>query len=506
MAFCILREGFFQMALFCFACHRTFDQQITECPFDSFALIEANFDYPPSMTVGSRSLTFESCLFPGEHIRSYAVRDQGNAETLLFETYASQIIEPEYFKNHLSNLKSLTHDNLAPVLDFGTLGEGLYYVLSDYPYGENLDEKLVKNGQLSPQLTVHLFNQLLNVLGALKEKGMVHGNIMPTAITLVEDSRMADKLKLVRMSLPESCFTREAGTRAEYISPLYLAPERVRGQNSCEATEIYSMGALMYKCLSGMPPYTDISVEALELQHTAEHILPIRGVAPELDIPALLDILALRALSKDLRGRYQSYGDMQKELLHAAKESRIYLPTGASSSYAPSVLGEQATTPPELHEEEEDFSKKAAEEEAAKIKEEEAKLDAEIEEKAKGLQSSFMLLAVLAVIAIVGGVSIFFYQGSNEDKGALYVKLSWEEQMSAGDDAVKAKSYDKAIASYEEALATAGDIDDDKERAVKALTGLLKAYEGKGDKAQVDKTRARLVEIEKQHLKEIESE
>lgn len=495
------------MALFCCACQRTFDQQITDCPYDSFALIEANFDFPPSMTVGSHNLTFEGCLFPGEHIRAYAVRDQGNAETLLFETFASQIIDAEQFKRHLSNLKSLTHDNLAPVIDFGTLGEGLYYVLSDYPYGENLAERLAKKGELSPELVVHMFNQLLNVLGALKDKGMVHGNIMPAAITFVEDSRMANKLQLVRMSLPESCFTAEAGARAEYISPLYLAPERVRGENACEATEIYSMGALMYECLSGMPAYTDVSVEALEQKHTAEHILPLRGVAPELDIPALLDNLSLRALSKDSRGRYQSYADMQKELLHAAKESRIYLPTGATSAYAPSVLGgDQATTPPELHQEEVDFSKKAAEEEAAKIKEEEEKLDAEIEEKAKGLQSSFMLLAVLAVVAIVGGLSIFFYQGSNEDKGALYVKLSWEEQMSAGDDAVKAQSYDKAIASYEEALATAGDIDDDKERAVKALTGLLKAYEGKGDKAQVEKTRARLVDIEKQHLKEIESE
>ncbi|MEZ4534071.1 MAG: hypothetical protein R3D26_03545 [Cyanobacteriota/Melainabacteria group bacterium] len=99
----------------------------------------------------------------------------------------------------------------------GTLGEGLYYVLSDYPYGENLAERLAKKGELSPELVVHMFNQLLNVLGALKDKGMVctMGNIMPAAITFVEDSRMANKLQLVRMSLPESCFTAEAGARAD---------------------------------------------------------------------------------------------------------------------------------------------------------------------------------------------------------------------------------------------------------------------------------------------------
>lgn len=494
------------MALFCFACHRSFAEASEVCPHDSYALTEANMEFPPSMTVASHNLEFQSCVFPGEHIRIYKTIDKDSGKTLLLETYASQIIDSGQFESHLGRRSQLSNDQIAPCLAYGALESGIHYVLSELPHGVSMAERMEQHGEMKADKVVHLFNQMLGIMNDLKSSGIFHGNVMPASCIFVDDPKIPDKLILTSMALPGSCFVNLSGPVAENVSPLYLSPERVEGQSASELSEIYSVGALMYEALTGLPAYSGKSLEELHSKHLQEQLLPLRGVAPELAIPAMLDNLTIRALNKDPRGRYTSFEVMQKEILYAAKESRIYLPAGANTKYSPSVFTEQSSEAPEVHEEEQDLEAKRVAEEAAKVKEEERKIDEEIQGKVKDLSKSFSMLAVVAAVVVIGAVSILFYQGSDEDKGPLWVKLMWEQQMSSADSALKSKNYESAVTSYEQALKTTDSIKDNDERAVKSLTGLLKAYEGKGDKANVEQMRKRLEEIEQSHLKTIEKE
>lgn len=497
------------MTLFCFACHRSFDEELTSCPQDSFQLVESNFEYPPEMQIDEYSLAFEACLFPGEHTRIYRTRDSKTGNGLLLETYASQIIDNNQFEKYLAKASQVNVDGVASCLKYGALDSGVHYVLSEYPYGKSITTKLDEPGAMSSELTVHIINQTLVSLIALRNKGLFEGNLMPANCLIAEDDNVPNRLFLTGVNLPEECFNQEksaqTGFKSETVSALYVSPERFTGGGISEASEVYAVGALMFECLTGIPAFSGRTMEEVRKKHQEEQLLPLRGLAPELDIPALLDSMVLKALSKAPSGRFGTYELMQKELLFAAKESRIYLPGSEKSKYQPSVFAEQSSEPPEVHEEIDYEAKRVAEKEA-KIKEEEKEIDEEIQAKVKDLSKSFSMLSVVALIVVIGAASILLYQGSDEDKGPLWVKLIWEQQMSSADSSMKAGKYAEAILNYEQALNTSDGIKDSDERAVKSLNGLLKAYEGNKDTAKVSQTRRRLEEIEKSHLQYIEKE
>lgn len=495
------------MSLYCKACHRILEKQAAVCPHDSFSLKKVNVEFPPYMGIEDLSLQFESCTVPGEHIRFYKTVEKGSNAQLMLQTYASSSINQDEFNGFLSKMVQFEHTNVCKSIKYGALDSGINYIISESPSGHSISDLMDKHGEIEAGLVIHVFNQLLDALIALNHIGLIHGNLMPINCFVLDDPQIPNKLRLSGLSLPVSCFTdAEAAQYSEVLSPLYLSPERIEGASGNASSEIYSVGALMYEALTGLPPYTGKTIEELHQKHFAEQLLPLRGVAPELDIPGMVESIVLRALNRNPAGRFATLEDMQKELLYAAKESRIYLPTNASSNYNPGVFTPQAQAPPEIHKEEKDLEEIEKEAEQEKIKQEEEKVEKEIETKVKGLKSSFAMLAVVVLVLIVGGGTILLSSGSDEDKAPMYVKLEWEESMSQGDSALKDKNYAEAILKYKGALETASGIEDDNEKKVKTLEKLFKAYEGHGDKAKAKEVKQQMIKIEEAHLKEVENE
>lgn len=499
------------MSLFCKACHRIIEKQALVCNHDSFELVNAKIEFPPFMGIGKLSLQFEGCIIPGEKIRFYKTVESNTGASLLFETYSSEIIDNSKFEEHLSKVAQLQHTNISKTIEYGALESGIHYVVSKYPYGKSLAALMDSQGEIKPDIAVHLFNQLLDGLIALNQNGLMHGNLMPANCFVVEDPEIPNKLELSGISLPKNCFTHLTDeTYSEVVSPMYLSPERIEGGKAKVASEIYSVGAMMYEALTGLPAYTGRSAEDLHKKHIEAQLLPLRGVAPELDIPALIESLVLRALNRNEAGRFASFEEMQKQLLYAAQESRIYLPKVASKNYTPDVFHEQSDKPPEIPKSDEEIEAEReaqrAKEEEEEIKAEAAEIDQQIEVKAKEMKSSMMLLMALIAVMGIGGAAFLFSQGSDEDKGSVLTKQMWEQKMSAGDTALDEKKYDQAISTYNEALTSAEDIEDDNAKKIETLSKLLKAYEGKGNKAKVESLRKELEKLEKARLKKIETE
>ena len=491
------------MSLFCRGCHKVVDNDVASCPHDAFNLVEANLEFPPSMTIGDLSLNFETCLFPGEHIRSYKVVDSNAAKYRLLRTYASEIIVESHFNEFCGKLIGIENDTISGCIKYGAIESGIFYILSDYPIGNTVSSMLHQHGELNAALTVQIFSQLLDALIILRDQGIYHGNVMPDNCIIVEDPRIPNKLILSGISLPKACFSTNA--LPEDVSPFYQSREILAGGSPTESTEIYSVGAMMYEALTGLPVFSAGSVEQLIELHASGEVLTLRGVAPDIDIPGMIEEVVLRALNKNQAGRFAKFEDMKKELLYAAKESRIYLPTGATN-YEPELFSRQQDKPPEIHREDAEIEAEKQQAEEEKAKEEESQVQKEIKGEVLQVKKSFMALAIVVVVLVIGGASLLLNQGSNEDKAPLWEKMSWEDKISQGDDALKSKKYDEAILSYENALDTAKDIKDDDGRKLKTLRQLVKAYEGKGNESKVKQLKQQMEAIEKSHIKEIEAE
>lgn len=506
------------MALFCYACHRIYDSEKENCTYDSFELIEADCTLPQNKEVDGIKLEFQSCVFPGEYIRAYRARCADEYDHLIYATINSDIVDNENFNAWFEKRKEIKHHNVTDCITYGELpDEGKHFVISEYPYGESILEELQSDGEMKAKICVYVADQMLDALIGLRDQGVFHGNLMPSKCLLVDDPSKPNLLKIAGLSLPENCFTNlqdiPGEKYPEFISPLYISPERVEGAPACEASEIYSVGAIMYECLSGIPAYTARSKQELIKKLTEGQILPLRGVAPELAIPPMLDEFVLKAMSKDPKDRFPTFEKMQRELLKAARKSRIYLPEDAGSKFTPQSITEEFSIPKivleEVAREAQQKEEEATEsEEAKEIKaqlEEAKEIDEALTDKVNDLRKTTMLLAIVAIVAIIGVASVLMSEGSDHDKGPLWVKLKWEQEMSQADSSLKSQNFDDAINQYQKALTTTGDIKDNDTRAIKTLSGLLKAYKEQGNKDMANQIRKRLKNMKRAHMKALEA-
>ncbi|HSJ60931.1 MAG TPA: hypothetical protein VK895_06840, partial [Jiangellaceae bacterium] len=120
-------------------------------------------------------------------------------------------------------------------------------------------------------------------------------------------------------------------------TPRYLAPERVSGQRATPASDIYSLGAVMYECLTGRPPFVADGAVALAVAHQREPVRPLGEIAP--DVPLNIAAVVERALAKDPRARFGSAAEMCSTLLGA--------PTLNSADPPTAVLSGVTQQPPE---------------------------------------------------------------------------------------------------------------------------------------------------------------
>ncbi|MBZ0188759.1 MAG: hypothetical protein K8F91_21120, partial [Candidatus Obscuribacterales bacterium] len=216
-----------------------------------------------------------------------------------------------------------------------------------------------------------------------------------------------------------------------------------------------------------------------------------------------------KCLEKDPRGRYQAFMPIKDDLLDAAKNSRIYLPSAADSEYESqsygqksdnSALASEARIPePEASPEAEAKTEaKKAEEEIEEPLPPETRQ--EMEGTIKGLRSHMYTLTGVAIVVLVSLALVMGYEGSSEDHGPLWKKLFWQYQMSTGDNALKKGDFASAESSFTQAQSLADQFQDNEDRKIKSLKGLLALYEAKKDEKEAHAYRQEIVDLDKKRM------
>jgi hypothetical protein len=206
---------------------------------------------------------------------------------------------------------AVAHPSIITVHDVGHEG-GLPYVVFELIEGETLERRL-DYGRLPLRRAVEVAVEIAGGLAAAHSRGILHNDLKPANVILTPDGRVKIldfglaglRHASVDPSLPDASTADTVVTRAFFGTPGYVAPERLLGAAPDPRSDVFSLGALLYQMLSGVPPFQGTTPTAI-LDATAEQDPPDIG-SP---VPPTVERIVRRALEKDPGRRFQSASDL----------------------------------------------------------------------------------------------------------------------------------------------------------------------------------------------------
>ena len=212
------------------------------------------------------------------------------------------------FKNESKAIAMLSHPNIVKVYDV-SFGDIIQYIVMEYIDGITLKEYIERQGVIEWKDALHLTTQVLRALQHAHESGIVHRDIKPQNIMLLQDGTIkVTDFGIARFS---DKATRTMTDQA-IGSVHYIAPEQARGDVTDGKTDIYSVGVMLYEMLAGKLPFdgdTAVSVALMQLNETPRRP---REINPS--IPVGLEQITIRAMEKEPEKRYTSAAEMLSDI------------------------------------------------------------------------------------------------------------------------------------------------------------------------------------------------
>jgi eukaryotic-like serine/threonine-protein kinase len=235
---------------------------------------------------------------------------------ILHEHYAE---DPEYlerFRREARTVATLSHPNIVTVLDRGDDGGRQYIVFEDVE-GENLKELVVRLGRLPVRQALELALAIADGLAFAHEHGLVHRDVKPQNVLLSSEG----EVKVTDFGIARSLHVDHGVTQTGTVlgTGEYLAPEQASGGGVSPATDVYSLGVVLWELLAGEVPFVGENFVAVALRHVNEAPPHLRERRP--DVSPRLDAAVDRALAKDPARRFPSMAAFADELRACLAES-----------------------------------------------------------------------------------------------------------------------------------------------------------------------------------------
>lgn len=265
----------------------------------------------------------ESTLGSGGMAVVYRAEDDVLGRTVALKTlhldYAEMPSFQRRFRQEARAMASLDHENIVKVYDISQDGEAPFIVVECVP-GRDVGDLLAnrRGGRLNEQFVRRIAEQLLLALSYAHRRGIIHRDIKPSNILLTQQGtvKVAD-FGIARIVEEDDVATGEPG---EIVgSARYMSPEQLRGEDATPRSDIYSVGVLLYHCLTGRPPFSG-DIKSLARQHIHKDPTPPRKINRR--ITPGLEAVIMKSLSKEPRNRYFSASAMLDDIeLEASPKS-----------------------------------------------------------------------------------------------------------------------------------------------------------------------------------------
>ena len=212
------------------------------------------------------------------------------------------------FRNESKAIAVLSHPNIVKVYDV-SFGDQIQYIVMEFIDGITLKQYIEQEGVIRWNEAVHFTTQILMALECAHEKGIIHRDIKPQNIMLLQDGtiKVAD-FGIARFLQSETTTMTDKAIGSVH----YIAPEQASGDYITDKADIYSVGVMLYEMLTGKLPFVaDNAVSVALMQLQAKAVMP-RELNPS--IPRGLEQITMKAMEKNPVDRFQSAGEMLDDL------------------------------------------------------------------------------------------------------------------------------------------------------------------------------------------------
>jgi hypothetical protein len=222
------------------------------------------------------------------------------------------------FQREVQATAKLTHWNTIDIFDYGVTEDGTFYYVMEYLKGMSLAELVERFGPMPPERVIYLLRQACDALREAHAAGLVHRDIKPANIFAAKRGGVYDVAKLLDFGLVKPVMNQEASVHLTSEgsitgSPLFMSPEQATGDGNVDVrSDIYSLGAVAYFLLASRPPFEGDRPIQVMIAHVRDEVLPPSKHRSE--IPADLEQVVLRCLSKRPEDRYQSAANLAEAL------------------------------------------------------------------------------------------------------------------------------------------------------------------------------------------------
>lgn len=217
----------------------------------------------------------------------------------------------ERFLNEARAVAAIDHENIARVIDLDRLPDGTPYIVMEYVAGQTLREYLHERGPLPIQTVLELGLDILGALKAAHDRGVVHRDLKPENIRITP----AGRAKVLDFGIAKRLNTPTPALTADGViigTPHYMSPEQISGPTLDGRADLYSLGVILYECLTGERPFEAESLVGLLNKQLTE--APRGPTALRPDAPPELELAILRSLEKSADFRFSSAEEMAQVL------------------------------------------------------------------------------------------------------------------------------------------------------------------------------------------------
>lgn len=261
-------------------------------------------------------------------------------DTLLNRPVTVKVLRSEYtgdeefvarFRKEAQAVAKLSHPNIVSVYDVGQEGD-IHYIVMEFVEGKNLKQVIKEMGRIPVKHAVDIARQICDGLQDAHEHGIVHRDIKPHNILVMDNGR----IKVTDFGIAQimsSVTITNSGTIVGSVH--YFSPEQAKGGTTSVKSDIYSAGVVLYEMITGKVPFEGESPIAVALKQIQENPVPPSRINPQL--PHELERVILKAMEKDADLRYNSAGEMARELGRISAEQG-YGRSSDEDDYATRIL------------------------------------------------------------------------------------------------------------------------------------------------------------------------
>lgn len=348
----------------------------------------------------------------------------------------------ERFKQEAQAASSLDNPNIITVHDFGLSPDGQAFLVMECFNGPTLDKVVETQGRISPARALKIMRQICRGLHHAHSRGVIHRDLKPSNVCVAPAESGEDIVKIVDFGIAK--LLHQAGkqrpqhlTRTGQIfgSPLFMSPEQCQAKTLDARSDLYSLGCLMYECLTGLPPLMGETAFDTMTMHVSEKPKALRQVAPDIEVPPELETPVMQCLEKDPDNRPASALALLEDL-----PPEDFVPQGP---WVPRWYNSLRHNQP------------------AKF--------------------AVAMLAIVACLLLPLGIFYFKWPGPETDRGTLHERTMWALYMWMAERDLEWKRYQEAMICLHKAKEIAGKFGDAHARLIGTLNVMSRLGADAGD-------------------------